>query len=160
MNYKNSKIYMILPTLEQYDEGDIYIGSTTDKLHRRLSYHRNNPFNLKTRKCRSAILVEKYGKDNLKIELICEFPCNNKYELRNREGQEIRNRKCVNKRIEGRDRATYRADNRQILLAKQLEYLKTEGGLRYLARQKEKVKCECCGLSVSRSFLNKHKLKH
>jgi hypothetical protein len=45
----------------------------------------------------SKILFEKY--DDVRIELIEEFPCENKMELNKREGHYIRTLECVNKRI-------------------------------------------------------------
>jgi hypothetical protein len=50
--------------------------------------------------CSSKILFEKY--DDVRIELIEEFPCENKMELNAREGYYIRTLDCVNKVIPGR----------------------------------------------------------
>jgi hypothetical protein len=45
--------------------------------------------------CSSKILFEKY--DDVRIELIEEYPCKNKMQLNKREGYYIRNNDCVNK---------------------------------------------------------------
>jgi hypothetical protein len=158
MDYSQSKIYMISPTLEFYDEGDVYIGSTTQSLDRRLTYHMNNPFNDKTRNCSSSLLVNKYSRENLKIELICDFPCKNKTELNNREGQEIKKQKCLNIRVEGRKPYQYREDNRALLLEKQHKYLKDNRKkvLEYQKSRREKVNCEC-GVKLTKSCLFRHK---
>jgi hypothetical protein len=52
------------------------------------------------RGCSSKILFQKY--DDVRIELIEEFPCENKMELNKREGHYIRTLDCVNKVIPGR----------------------------------------------------------
>ena len=41
MNYQNGKIYKITANVNE-DEGDIYIGSTTQSLSKRMAEHRNN----------------------------------------------------------------------------------------------------------------------
>jgi hypothetical protein len=57
------------------------------------------------------------------IELIEEFPCDNKDQLNRREGQVIRiTDKCINKRIAGRTKAEHYIDNREAILAQQRVY--------------------------------------
>ena len=63
-NYSNGVIYMLEPTIE-YDEGDIYYGSTIQPLYKRLHEHKksfryNKPIN-------SKLLFEKYVLENVKI---------------------------------------------------------------------------------------------
>ena len=71
MDYKNGKIYMIYPNVEDADEGDVYIGSTTSLLAKRMASHRAD---YKKRTVCSKIIFDKYAVDSCKIELICEFP--------------------------------------------------------------------------------------
>ena len=90
-NFSQGKIYMIWsPHTEK-----IYVGSTTQSLSSRFSAHKG-----KTR-CSSKEIMEF---PETKIELIEEYPCENKKELNKREGEVIRENKdkCVNKRIAGR----------------------------------------------------------
>lgn len=96
MDYANGKIYMLEPICE-YPEGDVYYGNTTTTLVKRLYHH-----TVKSNKCSSKILFDKYGKDNIKIVLICEYPCKNKSELKAMEGKYQRENKCVNRRVAGR----------------------------------------------------------
>lgn len=111
---------MIYPNTDGADEGDIYIGSTTTVLSKRMAGHRYSY----TRKDHfsSHILFDKYGIDNCKIELVCDFPCLSKNELNREEGKYIRERKCVNKRVPGRSRIEYRQDNKDDIQQLQKAY--------------------------------------
>ena len=87
-DYKNGKIYKLWSP-----EGDeIYIGSTTKSLCDRKAGHKHNG------KSTSKILFEKYT--DVRIELLEEYPCDNKEQLNKKESEYIKNNNCVNKRIE------------------------------------------------------------
>jgi hypothetical protein len=129
MDYKNGKIYMVYPNVDDAEEGDVYIGSTTQLLAKRMVLHRSHY--KKGNYLSSSILFKKYGVDNCKIELICEFPCENKMELNREEGRYIRERSCVNKVIAGRTLHEYREDNRD----KQRQY-----SHQYKQDNKDKIK--------------------
>ena len=88
-DYKNGKIYKLWSP----EGDDIYIGSTTQDLSRRKAKH-------KTDNCRAKILFEKYT--DIRIELLEEYPCDNKEQLAKKEGEYIRNNNCVNRCIAGR----------------------------------------------------------
>jgi hypothetical protein len=98
-DYSKGTIYMLEPTFE-YEEGDIYYGSTTQPLHKRFHEHKQIFINNKSGK--SKILFEKYGIENVKITLIKNYPCKNKKELEAEEAKYIRNNKCVNRNIPNR----------------------------------------------------------
>lgn len=105
MDYKNGKIYAI----RSHMTDDIYIGSTTQILSKRMNEHRcryksflNGSFGFRT-----ANYILEF--EDAYIELLEEYPCNNKMELCKREGELIRQHKCVNKRNEGINR---RQDNK------------------------------------------------
>ena len=118
MDYANGLIYAIRSHLTD----QIYIGSTTTSLAKRLYQHKtaNKP-------CTSAEII-KYG--DAYIELIENFPCQNKQELNRREGQHIRNTEnCVNKNIPGRDQkesqsAYYLAHKAELLENKKQYHIK------------------------------------
>jgi hypothetical protein len=116
VDYANGKIYMLEPTCE-YDDGDVYYGSCASTLTQRLSKHKA-PSN----KCKSNILIKKYGRDNIKIVLIKPFQCSSKTELSAEESKYHRRFKCVNKRIEGRTKNEYYQDNREVFLEKAQQY--------------------------------------
>lgn len=107
MDYKNGKIYMLEPTCE-YDEGDVYYGHTATTLVKRLSEHKRPASKLKS----SKYLMDKYGRDNIKIVLMELYPCSCKDELKAVEAKYQRENKCVNKNIAGRTRPEWEKDNR------------------------------------------------
>ena len=109
-DYQNGKIYKLYS-----NEGpEVYIGSTTQKLCQRKAKHKSE------KNCSSKILFEKY--EEVIIELIEYFPCNNKEELNKREGMHIRMTDCINKIIAGRTRKEYIEDNKEHIKEQQKEY--------------------------------------
>ena len=56
------------------------------------------------------------------IELLENYPCENKEELLKKEGEHIRNNDCVNKRIAGRTNKEWREDNKKHLKEYAKEY--------------------------------------
>ena len=111
--YKNGRIYKI--TDINYTE--CYIGSTIEKLCTRMAKHRYEYLqykkgNKKKGKTTSYNLFDKYGYENLKIELIENFECNSKEELYKREGFHIQNNECINKNIAGRTHKEWYNDNK------------------------------------------------
>ena len=122
----NGKIYSI----RSHQTDLIYIGSTTEKrLSARLSKHRAN--------------YKAYLKDNYRyissfeilkyidayIELIEEVEKKiTKDELRQLEGQHIRQNNCVNKIITGRTKQEYRETNKDKIIEQKKEYYETNKG--------------------------------
>jgi len=90
--YKNGKIYKIEP-INSLDIGDIYIGSTTKTLEKRMYGHLHTyvPNQLTSTK-----LFRKYGVENCQISLIEKFPCTSRKELFTREAFYINSLSCVN----------------------------------------------------------------
>ena len=76
--------------------------------------------------CSSAVLFDKYDGD-VKIELIENFPCETKEELKRREGFHIKAERCINKCVAGRSDAEYYVDNN--------EHLNAQGRHNYLAKK-------------------------
>jgi len=132
-DYKNGKIYKIWSP----HGDDIYIGSTTQPLYKRLSGHKHN------RLCSSKILFEKYT--DVKIELIESYPCENKDELNKREGEYIRNNICVNRCVAGRTKQQHYEDNKEKNKEKKKDYRENnkekinEYNKEYYANNKEKL---------------------
>ena len=87
--YANGQIYAI----RSHQTDLIYIGSTTQPLHKRWCQHKSD---FKTREgfCNSSEII-KYG--DAYIELIEDFSCKSKKELNKKEGEHIRSNNCVNK---------------------------------------------------------------
>ena len=136
-DYSKSKIYKIVPTCE-YDEGDEYYGSTTRPLSERMNEHRR--YYKSKNYWTSQILFDKYEIENCKIELVEEFPCENREQLIKREGEIMRANKCVNKRIEGRTKQEWELanwDKRQE--QKKQRYLKNADKINENIRNKRKL---------------------
>ena len=74
--------------------------------------------------CASFKLLDEYGIENCKIELIEAYPCENKEELRKREGYWIKTEDCINKNVAGRTYKEYREEHRTRLLELHREYMK------------------------------------
>ena len=82
--YQEGKIYKIVCNITN----EIYYGSTIQTLEKRLISH-------KTRKsCVSRNII---NRDNYKIELIKDYPCNSRYELEKEEGKYIRKKIHITK---------------------------------------------------------------
>lgn len=110
MDYKNGKIYSI----RSHNTDLIYIGSTCQPLSKRLSKHKSNYKNwLKTGKTQYTSYKIYELDDNPYIELIVNYPCSCKDELRREEGKYIRSLECVNRCIEGRTKKQWYADNKE-----------------------------------------------
>jgi len=125
-DYQNAKIYKLWSP-----EGpEVYIGSTTQKLCKRKEGH-------KKLNCSSKILFEKY--EEVIIELIEYFPCNNREELNKKEGMHIRMTDCVNKVIPDRTQKEWREDNKDIIKENNKKYEK-ENADKINQRRREKRK--------------------
>ena len=62
------------------------------------------------------------GTERFRIDLIEDYPCNDKYQLRQREGYWIREIGTLNKRIECRTKAEYNFENKEKLYEQKKEY--------------------------------------
>jgi len=105
-NYTKGQIYMLEPKCE-YEEGDIYYGSTTQILTKRLFQHKQ-----KSNPCISSILIEKYG--DIKIVLVKLVSCNSRQELVAEEAKYIRENKCINKNIPLRTHKEWLETNKEV----------------------------------------------
>jgi hypothetical protein len=110
MNYQNGKIY----TIRSYQTDDVYYGSTTQPLSKRLSRHKANYKQWQNNKYHYVSSYEVIKYDDCYVELYELYPCNSKTELERREGQIIReNDDAVNQRIAGRTQKEYCVDNKE-----------------------------------------------
>lgn len=149
--YTNGKIYSLRsPNLEKY-----YIGSTTQPLHKRFHEHKKHydSFCEERRNGISSFEVIKAG--DCYIELIEEFPCKNRMELRKREGEIQRQHKdeIVNKREEGRTKKQWAKDKWYQSNKAKIKFLLKKN---FLSKMKQKVKC-ICGSQVTISNHRRHK---
>ena len=175
-NYQEGKIY----TIRNYtDNSLIYVGSTTEKLARRLAKHRSD--------CNAGSCISLYSHivdndwSNWYIELYEYYPCNNRTELNRREGEVTREIGTLNKYIAGRTIEEYYEDNVDKIRERHKKYyednvdkLKDRKKLyredkadkikeyrkEYYEKNadkiKEKVCCDICGSLLSKQYLTRH----
>jgi hypothetical protein len=106
---KVGKIYKIIDNTN----GNIYIGSTTETLNRRLSKHKfdyNRYLNGKYRHITSFDIIKN---NDFRIELIKYVIYKEKIKLYQRERYYIENNKSINKMIPSRTEKEYRIDNKE-----------------------------------------------
>jgi hypothetical protein len=118
-NYQNGKIYKIVNDIDD----QIYIGSTCQKLCKRMVGHRSTCNDIKEQNRKLYQLMHHYGVEHFRIELIKEFPCGNKEQLTAEEGKHIRELKSsLNSKIDGRTKKEWNEDNKERLKERRKEY--------------------------------------
>ena len=152
--YTNGKIYSI----RSYQTDMIYIGSTCQLLSQRLAKHRNNYKQYLLGKYHYVSSYKLLEYDDYYIELIEEYPCDNKSLLNRREGEIIRQTEnCINKVVPGRTDKEYRTDNKEKILNINKQYRENNKdkifncNKQYRENNKDKIKehrtqpytCEC-----------------
>ena len=136
--YNNGKIYKIIDNTN----GNIYIGSTTKTLKYRLERHLDS-------NCISKDIIKN---NNYKIELIEDYPCNNKKELLIREQYYINNLKCINIRNAYTDQKKYmKKYNKEYYNNNKNQ--KKEYNKKYIIKNKDKI------LNQKKEYYNNNKDK-
>ena len=183
-HYENACIYKIKHN-EDYDDENIYIGSTCDIIKRRYS-HKTYCNNEKAHKYNYPIyqyIRGKGGWDAFVLIKIHDYKCNSKNEL------EIEERRIIdmlkpklNKQIPKRSNKEWREENKEVLVEKKKEWYQAnkefiaerdkkyyEANKEIIAektkeyreankeKRKEKCKCDICGLEVRKDYLTRHK---
>ena len=131
-NFQEAKIYKI--TNDHND--DIYVGSTCDSLHKRYSSHKSLS---KTKQFPIYKLMNEIGFERFRIELIENYPCDDIYQLRQREGYFIREIGTLNEKVAGREHKEYREGIKGIIKEKNKEY-KEKNKEKLSKQKKEKYK--------------------
>ena len=174
-DYSNGKIYKII-----CDETEkIYIGSTVQSLTKRFQKHKSHHISWKNGKYNYISIFkmfDEYGKQNCNIELIENYPCDNKKVLELREAYFIRNNNCYNKYIPGRTLKEYYEVNKKKIKEDQKKYYENnkekykdtkkkyyednkEVRKKYYEYNKERINekhnCECGG-----KYTSHHKATH
>ena len=154
VNYSEAKIYKILNTVDD----EIYVGSTTQPLSKRMRKHR---MNAKYRATKFYQHMNNIGIHNFYIELIQKFPCNSNEELYTKEGEWIRKIGTLNQLVAGRTKQQYREQNKDKLRKQNQEYKEQnkdkirEQNKQY--RENNSSICTCvCGSRVSKINMCKH----
>jgi hypothetical protein len=114
MSYSNAKIYTIKC---KNDDKLIYVGSTIQPLSVRWGGHKAV---CKMEKHKNRLIYKTINEkwDDWEINLYEEYPCENKEQLKKREGEVIREIGSLNTKIEGRTQKEY-YDNKQESILKQ-----------------------------------------
>lgn len=108
--YEHGKIYKLVNDIDD----DIYVGSTHHPLVKRLSLHRSHAKG-KRRNCKVYGHLNEVGLENVRIELIEEYPCTCRKELEDRERYWIENLKpSLNKNMPSRTLEELREIKRNI----------------------------------------------
>jgi len=139
--YASGKIYAIKSNRSTMN----YIGSTTGSLEYRLSQHRCKfkKYQNGGSKYLSSFEVIRY--DDNYIELVEDFPCENKVELARREGEIIRQTLfCSNKNIAGRTSKEYYDDHKVKILGKVRKWYR-DNRVENNTRRNVHHTCECGG---------------
>ena len=149
VDYSQAKIYKITNDFNT----DIWIGSTCDALVKKFSVHKADAIRNLRKDCILHNLIREYGFDRFRIQLIEDFPCEDLYQLRQRQGHYIRELKAINKYADDKD---YREKNREHINERYKEYSKKpEVEARIKERSSETVVCEC-GCSLRRDSISRH----
>ena len=173
-DYSKGKIYKI--TNDFNDE--IYIGSTCDSLVKRYSKHKSDSQKEKSVNISLYKLINEIGFNRFRIELICDYPCEDKYQLLQKESEYIReigtlNMIIPNRTVQENKKEYYMKNKTDINIkhrahyAQNSEYFKNQKK-EYRAkmteeqkqaikdRKREKISCEC-GCMITRSDIAKIK---
>ncbi len=85
-DFSKAKIYKIT---NDYND-DIYIGSTCNTLGRRFNVHKADMTKKKNRNALLYKLMNEIGFERFRIQLIIDYPCEDQYQLTQKEGEYIR----------------------------------------------------------------------
>jgi hypothetical protein len=132
--FLQSKIY----TIRSHQTDDIYIGSTTQLLCKRLSNHKNTYKHYLAGKYHNVTSYKIIKYEDCYIELLEAFPCETKEQLHKREGELIRSHKCVNKCIPGRIQSEYYQNNIETIKEKQSEKHSCQCGGKFTTSSKSR----------------------
>ena len=128
VDYSQAKIYKVTNDFNS----DVWIGTTCDTLVKKFSVHKADAIRNLRKDCILHNLIREHGFERFRIQLIEDFPCEDLYQLRQRQGHYVREMKAVNKYADDKD---YYEKNKE--------------------RISEKIICEC-GCSITRYALYKH----
>ena len=131
-DFKHGKIYCIRNTITD----DLYVGSTTQALCKRMTYHRYSAKYKNYMNMKLYLKINELGIDNFYIELIEDYPCDSLEQLRKREGYHIRSMATLNHRIAGRTDKEYYENNKDKLNDQKKEHYKQNKD-KILEHQKE-----------------------
>jgi len=156
MDYKNGKIY----TIRSHQTEQFYIGSTTQPLTKRLTFHKSDYKRYLDGKFNFITSFDIIKFDDCYIELLEEFPCESKMMLHKREGELIRKNNCVNKSIPCQTRKEYNK-NHYVQNRDKIKEYKKEYYNNNVNKFLQKHTCECGGkFTYSTKAMHLRTIKH
>ncbi len=143
--YQNGKIYC----LKSRKSDKVYVGSTTRSLNTRLAYHFAHYVSFMEGEKNFISSIDILEEEDYYIELIENYPCENKKQLQRREGEYIKlyteKYNCVNIHIAGRTPQEWRDDNKEKITERTNKWRENnkekviEGRRRYYNENKDKL---------------------
>ena len=140
--YVNGKIYKIVDNTN----GNIYVGSTIEKLKERLRKHKVKYKLYLQGKPTYTSSFKILENNDYHIELLEDYPCNSKKELETKEREHIENIVCVNKIIPTRTKKEWEEENKEKIKEERKKYYEEnkeklkEGQKKYRENNLEKIK--------------------
>ncbi len=117
-DFSKGKIYKITNDFND----DVYVGSTCNTLSRRFSAHKCDYIKDDCNQRPLYKLMNEIGFDRFRIQLICDYPCEDKYQLKQKEGEFIRLIGSLNKNIAGRKKQEYNHEERDKIKLSEKKY--------------------------------------
>jgi hypothetical protein len=117
-------VYGRVYSIRSHQTTDIYIGSTTQILCKRMVDHRYGYKYYLNKKSKYVSSYEILKHEDAYIELIYEGEFESKNALTKKEGEYIRDMDCVNKRIEGRTQKEWHEEHKEQATEYQTQYYK------------------------------------
>ena len=145
-------VYGRVYSIRSHQTSEIYIGSTTQILCKRMSDHRRAYQQYLNEKMNYITSYKLVQHSDAFIELLFEGEFESVDALKKKEGEYIRSMECVNKLVAGRTPKEWREENREKLSEQKKQYYednreeKLENANQYYKQNKESIK-------------DKHKLK-
>ena len=99
VDYSQAKIYKITNDFNN----DIWIGTTCDSLVKKFSVHKADAIRNFRKDCIIQKLIKEHGFNRFRIQLIEDYPCEDLYQLRQRQGHYIREMNAINKYADNKD---------------------------------------------------------
>ena len=155
-DFSKGKFYKI--TNDFNDE--IYIGSTCNTLVRRFISHKDDCKRDKNKHRPLYQLMNEIGFDRFRIELIEDYPCEDKYQLRQREGHYIRQIGTYNRWIAGREHKEWKETNKDKIALKTKENYEKNKEKIFNRRKEFRQNNEELLQAQAKQYNEKHKKKY
>jgi group I intron endonuclease len=154
VDYSKGKIYKITNDFND----DVYIGSTCDTLVKRFSHHKTCMNSERDKSRRIYKLMNEIGFERFRIQLIEEYPCDDKYQLTQKESEYIRTIGTLNVKINDRKPKEWEQDNKEKRYTQRVEWRKNNPDKVKEQKQKwgsTRIQCEC-GCEARKDSMHKH----